>query len=103
MTNPTPRNTRRTLVAATATALTVGVLAGTAVAATFVNPPTLPYWERTGHACPQEDSVNCYWNAAEQGNGTGWSYYVRLVPGKARMVCVFYSTHPGYDYCESTR
>lgn len=24
--------------------------------------------------CPTEDSSQCYWNAAEQGNGTGASF-----------------------------
>jgi hypothetical protein len=24
--------------------------------------------------CPQEDSLNCNWNAQEQGNGEGQSY-----------------------------
>jgi hypothetical protein len=25
-------------------------------------------------ACPAEDSANCYWNAAQQGNGQGRSF-----------------------------
>lgn len=54
--------------------------------------------------CPTEDSVNCYWNAAEQGNGTGRSFYVRQFPGSAHMVCVMYVDR-GYarshDYCTS--
>lgn len=70
-------------------------------AATVPTRPALPYWERT--PCRQEGSVNCYWNAAQQGNGHGWSYFVRQVPGSRRMVCVFYSRHPSYDYCEATR
>lgn len=56
--------------------------------------------------CKTEDSVNCAWNAATQGNGRGHSFVVRLVPGKAHMVCVFYAA-PRYaashDYCEATR
>lgn len=27
--------------------------------------------------CPTEDSGDCYWNAAEQGNGEGQSFFDR--------------------------
>lgn len=52
--------------------------------------------------CVTEDSVNCQWNAHTRGDGSGHSFYVRELPGRARMVCVFYvsaryaRTH---DYC----
>jgi hypothetical protein len=52
-------------------------------------PVDLPYW--TVRPCPAEDSVNCRWNAAEQGNGKGHTFVVRRLPGKAHEVCVFYA------------
>lgn len=29
----------------------------------------------TGRACPEEDSINCFWNARSAGNGRGHSFY----------------------------
>lgn len=51
---------KRTLIAlaAIATGLTVVAITGGA---------SLPY-------CIAEDSTNCYWNAAKQGNGEGRSF-----------------------------
>lgn len=59
------------------------------------------FWMRT--PCEYEDSVNCYWDAGGSGNHKGHSFYVRYVPGKAHMVCVFYTQAKfarWHDYCE---
>lgn len=38
----------------------------------------VPHWMT--RSCATEDSVNCYWNARREGNGTGRSFYARLLP-----------------------
>jgi len=91
---------RRTLIA---TALAAGIaLGGNAVAAdaTSQQKQDLPFW--THRPCQQEDSVNCHWDAGTSGNGEGHSFIVRAVPGKAHMVCVFYTDRRfarHHDYC----
>lgn len=50
--------------------------------------------------CPNEDSVNCYWN-----DGGGHPFLVRQFPGSARLVCVMYqgrSYSQRHDYCEGS-
>ena len=63
-----------------------------------------PRW--TTRPCHYEDSVDCAWDASAQGNGIGHSFVVRAVPGRAHLVCVFY-TAPRYarhhDHCTATR
>jgi hypothetical protein len=57
-------------------------------------------WMRT--PCEYEDSVNCYWDAGTMGNKKGHSFYVRYLPGKAHMTCVFYTQRyyaKRHDYC----
>ena len=51
------------------------------------NPPPRPGWMKV--PCAEEDSVNCYWNANEQGNGHGASFFARKLPHQNR-VCIFY-------------
>lgn len=81
-----------------ATVLAGGVLVASAtVAVAAPARPDLPAWQT--HPCKSEDSVNCYWNAHTMGNGQGLSYYVRELPGRRRMVCVFYVARPRLDYC----
>lgn len=67
-------------------------------------PAGLPRW--VTRPCAEEDSLNCRWDARDQGNGHGHSFIVREVPGRAHMVCVFYVA-PRYarhhDYCTATR
>jgi hypothetical protein len=56
-----------------------------------VHRPALPWWMT--RPCPTEDSLNCFWNAQEQGNGHGKSFYIRKMPhtGKRHpLVCIFY-------------
>lgn len=83
----------RTLAAAGLAA--VALTTGTAATANAPTPPHRAAWMRT--ACVTEDSVNCAWNASEQGNGVGHSFYtVRrgLVNAHGRhvgrVVCVYY-------------
>jgi hypothetical protein len=94
---------RRALVfGLVAVALLVG---GAAVGSTI--PPHRPPWQT--RPCPVEDSVNCYWNAARQGNGYGDSFFVvrRHLEGRhgqviGRVVCVYYSdrfARHHYDAC----
>lgn len=47
-------------------------------------------------SCRTEDSSSCYWDAAQHGDGTGWSFYSWQF---AHRVCITYVLHPGYDYC----
>ena len=64
----------------------------------------MPKWMH--RPCPEEDSVNCFWDAGSRGNGVGHSFYVRQFPGKAKMVCVMYVKPRDarrWDYCEATR
>lgn len=87
-------------VAALIFTLALVVLATMAGAAQRTHRPALPSWERT--PCQAEGDVNCYWNAAEMGNGMGHSYFVRQFPGSAGTVCVMYSEPrfaAKYDYC----
>lgn len=48
--------------------------------------------------CKQEDSANCQWNAETMGNGEGWSFYSRRIPG-TNKICRFYIDHPKKDNC----
>lgn len=69
-----------------------------------VHRPPLPVWMRT--PCANDgDSVNCFWNATEQGNGTGHSFYVRRFPGKVGHTCVMYTerSYQRFDYCMNQR
>lgn len=82
---------------AAAALLSTGV--GVATAAPTADHP-MPKWTNT--PCEYEDSVNCYWDAGSMGNGSGHSFIVRQVPGKAHMVCVFYTQRKfarHHDYC----
>ena len=36
--------------------------------------PEAPMPDRTLVPCPEEDSDNCYWDAAQRGNGVGTSF-----------------------------
>ncbi len=88
-----------------ATILTAG-LAGVATAQPTSEPTPVPLPASVNRPCPTEDSFNCYWNAKEQGDGHGHSFVVRLVPGRSKMVCVFYVERryaKSHDYCEATR
>lgn len=49
--------------------------------------PATPVWMT--RPCAEEDSVNCYWNAHQQGNGVGHSFFTRKI--SAHEVCRFYS------------
>jgi len=46
--------------------------------------------------CQFEDSVNCYWDAGEVGNGRGWSFYA--IPIGRHRVAVVYWDHPHANY-----
>lgn len=65
--------------------------------------PSQKLWEQKT-PCAYEDSVNCYWNAGEMGNGHGHSFVVRWMPGPKgeRLVCVLYNERKfarHHDYC----
>lgn len=65
---------------------------------------TMPRWAT--RPCPEEDSVNCYWDAGTSGNHKGHSFMVRQFPGRRHMVCVMYvkpADARRWDYCEATR
>jgi hypothetical protein len=64
-----------------ATALTVVVLLSTGAAAEAPSPRWLT------RPCAYEDSVNCYWDAGEAGNGSGHSFFAVRVRDQ---VCVLY-------------
>lgn len=85
--------------------LLVGGTAGAVSVAHGSDPaPVVPWFAK--HACAQEDSVNCAWDAHKLGDGRGHSFIVRQVPGRAHMVCVFYAERRfarSHDYCEATR
>lgn len=51
------------------TGLFLAVVLGVHWAAYTVVPEPGP--SRTTISCPTEDSVNCFWDASEQGNGLG--------------------------------
>lgn len=83
----------------------IGTLLGagiaTAVPATAGIEATHEVPEWMTRVCPTEDSVNCWYDGGTHGD-TG-PIYVRLMPGRAHMVCVMYADHPRRDYCERTR
>lgn len=95
----------RSLIAAVTVSVAVsGASVAAASPAASPEPPARPVWART--ACVTEDSVNCYWNAEQMGNGNGQSFYVRLFPGRAQMICVMYVNKryaASHDYCTTTR
>lgn len=55
----------------------------------------VPEW--MNNICPTEDSVNCWYPGGTHGH-TG-PFFVRQMPGRAHMVCVFFADHPRKDYC----
>lgn len=61
----------------------------------------VPEWMT--RSCKYEDSVNCHWDAAEQGNKKGLSFFVRLMPhskiAKKVKICIFYIDRPRLDHC----
>lgn len=91
----------RTIAVVCASVLSTLALTATGVAvasSTDRSTPVIPWW--VSRECPQEDSVNCYWNGTERGNGTGPSFIVRRFDGRA---CYFYDRprlHGWRDHCE---
>ncbi|MFT3872640.1 MAG: hypothetical protein QM714_08335 [Nocardioides sp.] len=81
------------------------ILGGTAVISAGVapepNPPRTPWWMRT--PCAYEDSANCYWNAGEQGDGQGHSFYVRKFPHRTCWMYVQRAYAKKHDHCEAHR
>jgi hypothetical protein len=85
----------------------VALLVGGAAVGSSVRPPHHPPW--MSRPCAAEDSVNCYWNARQQGNGQGDSFYVvkRKLEGRqghliGRVICVYHSgryARHHYDAC----
>ena len=50
--------------------------------------------------CPDEDSVNCYWDASTAGNGVGHSFYSVRV---GHRVCTIYwnrKYNRSHGYCQ---
>lgn len=82
-------------------ALAIGLVAsGTVAASAGEHVSARPWWMK--HACAQEDSVNCFWDASHAGNHRGHSFIVREMPGKKHMVCVMYIKRADarrWDYC----
>lgn len=83
-----------------AIAVVVGLILGigAGASASTVTPPHHPAWMT--HPCKSESSINCYWNATEQGNGVGHSYYVHRI---GNLICVTYAVDSfakHSDYCE---
>lgn len=76
--------------------LVLGIGAG--ASASSPTPPHHPSWMTT--ACKGESSINCFWNARQQGNGRGHSYYVHRI---GKLICVTYAVDDyarTHDYCE---
>ena len=77
-----------------------GVLAGAVVAGgvAYAAPATheVPRWMT--RECVQEDDVNCYRDGGTVKPHQG-EMYVRQIPGREHMVCVFFVNRPGRDYC----
>lgn len=48
--------------------------------------------------CEQEDSVNCWWDGGTVKPHQGEAF-IRKVPGRKGMVCVFFINRPKQDYC----
>lgn len=87
---------RRLYVIAALVGALVGIGAG--ASASSPTPPHHPSWMTT--ACKSESSINCYWNAQQQGNGHGHSYYVHQI---GNLICVTYAVDSfarANDYCE---
>jgi len=94
-------------------ALAAALVAGAVVAApdsdaapssptSYVRPAVdLATWQTK--PCATEDSVNCRYISTNPG---GHTFSVRLLPGRERMVCVFYADRryaATHDYCTTTR
>jgi len=63
--------------------------------------PDLATWQT--RPCKTEDSVNCRYISTNPG---GHTFSVRLLPGRQRMVCVFYADRryaASHDYCVTAR
>lgn len=72
-----------------------------AATASSPTPPARTVWMKT--PCAQEDSTNCYWNAREQGDGRGHSFYAVTRSG---ISCHFYVQRRfarRHDVCEKAK
>lgn len=80
-----------------ATLAAAAFLGGVSIAA-HADTPTheVPTWMRA--VCATEDSTNCYWPGGSIAPAKGESY-VRVMPGRAHLTCVFYVNRPKRDYC----
>jgi len=56
----------------------------------------VPEW--MNRVCAAEDSVNCYWDGGTVKPHQGQAF-IRQVPGRKHMVCVFFANTPKRDYC----
>lgn len=72
--------------------------AGLTSVATAGEEPTheVPHW--ITRVCEQEDSVNCWWDGGTVKPHQGEAF-IRKVPGRKGMVCVFFINRPKQDYC----
>lgn len=78
----------------TATALVIA--AGTTAHAASESTHEVPEW--MNRVCPTEDSVNCWWDGGTINPRQGKAF-IRQVPGRKGMVCVFFTNTPRRDYC----
>lgn len=86
----------RTLVSTLATAIVGLAFVGiTTALPSHADVPTheVPTWMR--QQCTPHHPVNCYHRGSEPTD----ERYVRQMPGRAHMVCVFYVATPRHDYC----
>lgn len=98
MSNRNPRLIPGALaVVGVAALIATGIGVATSDARGDVPTHEVPTWMR--QTCPTEDSLNCYWPGGSIHPKRGEAY-IRRVPGKAGMVCVFYVNRPRADYCQ---
>lgn len=85
-------------------ALALGLLTTTPATAEAPTPPHTDAYMTT--PCKTEDSVNCYWDAKEQGNGQGHSYWSIRV-NDHRVAIVYwnerYNLKHGHTYRSQVR
>lgn len=56
----------------------------------------VPEW--MNRVCQSEDSVNCWWDGGTVKPKQGQAF-IRQMPGRKHMVCVFFANRPRQDYC----
>lgn len=53
-------------------------------------------------SCTDAHPVNC-WSEVVDNHPERGPAFIRMMPGRARMVCVLHADRPRFDYCQATR